>query len=301
MILLTSAPTPTQAAELLHTMKARANAIAWCQKLETRTTATGSQRQADAENRSPTPGVIDSVRYTTYGGSPTACARKPDSRAADKPCRAKLTPVTTPVLTSKPAGVSTLVSKKTPTGTSKGSPAVATAITKATGGKAAPKPNAGKSSTTRPTAAKGSSNRPNPPRPSGNLKIADASIPSSANSATPTILNQTDSDAWAKGLSEELQDLWAAASNQSRKRKADDLDSATASTSKRKVKPKMQPVPESDEAGPSMDTMAVPPDNFTTRKVKAELIENAEVRADKGTQAVQARRVTRSAKNSTLL
>ncbi|CAE6386805.1 unnamed protein product [Rhizoctonia solani] len=102
------------------------------------------------------------------------------------------------------------------------------------------------------------------------------------------LLSRADLDSWTEGLSEELQELRAAAANQSWKRKAENSDSAIALTFKRKARPKMRSVPEPEELAPPAETTATLP--TTTRKAKAELIDDAEACIGKSTQAVQTRR-----------
>ncbi|GAB1524277.1 hypothetical protein RhiTH_007430 [Rhizoctonia solani] len=88
-------------------------------------------------------------------------------------------------------------------------------------------------------------------------------------------LNQSNSDAWAEELREEMEGLRAAAvaSDNGKKQKANNLDAGSVPIPAQR--PRMRPVPVSEPSKPSLATKGLPPP-VATRAAKAELINNAE-------------------------
>ncbi|CAE6514969.1 unnamed protein product, partial [Rhizoctonia solani] len=116
-------------------------------------------------------------------------------------------------------------------------------------------------------------------------------------------LNRNDSEFWANGLTQELQDLRAApAAKKGKKRKKPANDSPSpgnplpapeAPTTAARKRPEMRPVPPPEEststpASTPAASKAAPP--ATTRAAKGEIIENVEIQNSKASKGTNARR-----------
>ncbi|CAE6441216.1 unnamed protein product, partial [Rhizoctonia solani] len=259
-----------------------------------------SRSRAKARNCFITPGASKTssaaTPVSTTKPTTTACTLVAKKAAA----ASKSNTATTPTPTVK-SPAPTLVAVKAPciSGTGKTPSATTapiltakpTAITpdpKPTSGKTTTRPTASKSSAARPTTTKvRTANGPNPtklPRPSGNLRLAD--------SLTPTLLNSLTST--TSSSKRQTQDSLASEPTPKEKKpRTERLSRADSPLPPTKAgNGRIQPVPKPEESALSVEDLSAaqvtaPP--VTTRKAKAELVDNAETQIGKGAQAIQTR------------